>query len=1062
PAAPARRAPGRPPQRAAVRPKPRATSQPGYHEYKLQFTPFEHPQTCHFIRTLKAQGVEGLLDLATTRPLAGVDHVRGTDGTWARRRPGWFEQHYGVGPLVDAKRLPHLDVDFDPDNAYSLYNWELFFHAPLQVALRLAKDGRHEEAQRWFHFIFDPTTDSRAPSPRRYWRFAPFHVNDEYQSAREMMQLLSYDGTDATAISRQGQVREQLLAWWEKPFSPHVIARLRIAAYQKAVVMKYIDNLIEWGDKLFRRDSMESIQEATQIYILAANILGPRPEKIPPIVTRAPLTFQQMRRDLNLFSNVEVRFENLQVRRPFRINARPDSSGASSVLGMATQYFCTPPNPQLDKYWDTVADRLFKIRNCMNIQGIVRQLALFEPPIDPGLLVRAAAAGVDLGSVVASLNAPPPHYRFRVLLARAVRLAEEIRSFGAMTLQVLEKRDAEGLASLRASNETALLDALRDVRKKQVRQVEEALAELGMQREHIDMQIQHLNAQLTQLMNPQELASQKSMSAAQVISGVAEGVDLVAKVMHAIPEFQTGAAGGFSSPFVTLQLGGQMFGDIAEAFASSLQKVMSKHETEADLAAAQAEYQRRRDEWQHELELLQKERGRIGKKMAETQLTLEIASADLRRHDLEVENSKKVQTFLREKYTNQQLYGWMLGQLSGVYFQGYKVAFDAAQHAERAFRFSRGDASSSFIEFSYWDSLKKGLFAGERLLVDLRRMEAAYLEGDRRALEITRHISLRDDYPVALLELLATGRCQISASEALLDGDFPGHYFRRLKTVSVTMKGALQPQRNVNCTLTLLESRIRTSLSASGAYAQSGDGEDARFSINPIPIHAVATSRPDDDAGVFRLNFDDERLLPFEGAGAISTWRIDLPQADNAVDLSLLTDVVLTLSYTARTGGAALEAAARGEREKGLARGGLAPAPRQFVSVRRDFPAVWKQLEDAAAGQEVEAALRLDADRFSGRYRGLDLRIERAAVYVAGRDGLKPETLRIRLDPPRGSGVAVSGWTPPWPRTRLLRAMAEVSGPPGTWKLAAGAEGAKVSDVMDDLVLVFDVVARKK
>ena len=29
--------------------------------------------------------------------------------------------------------------------------------------------------------------------------------------------------------------------------------------------------------------------------------------------------------------------------------------------------------------WDTVADRLFKIRNCMNIEGVVRSLALFQP-----------------------------------------------------------------------------------------------------------------------------------------------------------------------------------------------------------------------------------------------------------------------------------------------------------------------------------------------------------------------------------------------------------------------------------------------------------------------------------------------------------------------------------------------------------------------------------------------------------------------------------------------------------------------------------------------------------
>jgi len=57
---------------------------------------------------------------------------------------------------------------------------------------------------------------------------------------------------------------------------------MRVVAYMKAVVMRYIDNLIAWGDQLFRRDTIESINEATQIYILAAQILGRRPESIPP------------------------------------------------------------------------------------------------------------------------------------------------------------------------------------------------------------------------------------------------------------------------------------------------------------------------------------------------------------------------------------------------------------------------------------------------------------------------------------------------------------------------------------------------------------------------------------------------------------------------------------------------------------------------------------------------------------------------------------------------------------------------------------------------------------
>lgn len=35
---------------------------------------------------------------------------------------------------------------------------------------------------------------------------------------------------------------------------------------------------------------------------------------------------------------------------------------------------------------ETVADRLYKIRNSLNIEGVKRTLALFAPPIDPGML----------------------------------------------------------------------------------------------------------------------------------------------------------------------------------------------------------------------------------------------------------------------------------------------------------------------------------------------------------------------------------------------------------------------------------------------------------------------------------------------------------------------------------------------------------------------------------------------------------------------------------------------------------------------------------------------------
>src|SRR5205085_8054679 len=134
----------------------------------------------------------------------------------------------------------------------------------------------------------------------------------------------------------------------------------------------------------------------------------------------------------------------------------------------STFYFCIPKNDQLLGYWDTVADRLFKIRHCMNIEGVVRQLPLFAPPIDVSLLVQAAAMGVDLSSVLNDINAATPHYRFTYMLQKALELCADVKSLGGALLSALEKKDAEALALLRSSHEIALLDAMVEVKKQQV------------------------------------------------------------------------------------------------------------------------------------------------------------------------------------------------------------------------------------------------------------------------------------------------------------------------------------------------------------------------------------------------------------------------------------------------------------------------------------------------------------------------------------------------------------------------------------------------------------------
>jgi hypothetical protein len=61
----------------------------------------------------------------------------------------------------------------------------------------------------------------------------------------------------------------------------------------------------------------------------------------------------------------------------------------------------------------------------------------------------------------------------------------------------------------------------------------------------------------------------------------------------------------------------------------------------------------------------------------------------------------------------------------------------------------------------------------------------------------------------------------------------------------------------------------------------------------------IATSTAQNDSGVFELNFRDERYLPFEGTGAISTWEISLPGEIRQFDLNSINDIILHFKYTA-------------------------------------------------------------------------------------------------------------------------------------------------------------------
>ena len=66
----------------------------------------------------------------------------------------------------------------------------------------------------------------------------------------------------------------------------------------------------------------------------------------------------------------------------------------------------------------------------------------------------------------------------------------------------------------------------------------------------------------------------------------------------------------------------------------------------------------------------------------------------------------------------------------------------------------------------------------------------------------------------------------------------------------------------------------------------------------------IALSNGLGDHGVFDTNPFDGRFLPFEGTGAVSTWRLSMPKQTNHFDFAAISDVIIALRYQAFDGGA--------------------------------------------------------------------------------------------------------------------------------------------------------------
>ncbi|KIO75805.1 hypothetical protein TH53_18480 [Pedobacter lusitanus] len=924
--------------------------------YGEAFKNMYHPLVCPLKKSLYKLGIPELMKRETQLQQSKFDFQLNYKPNVAKIPKTYLLEKNGVRKLS----FPVEDLDFSSDGSYSEYNWELFFHIPFLLAGRLSQNQQFEDALTWFHYMFNPTGALAGKAPEKYWVTKPFFLTHEadYTSQRidNLMFKVAHFSTEDVS-----KLEFAIAQWREKPFQPHVIARFRPVAYQKALLMKYIGNLTAWGDYLFRQDTMESIAQATQMYILADKLLGPKPRVIKPVVKAPYETYNQLEANIDAFGNALVNLENILPDLSVLPEGGAELPPPDVTLSML--YFCIPNNDQMNTYWDQVADRLFKIRNSQNIDGVFRSLALFAPPIDPGMLVRAAASGMDISSILAGMNAPTPFYRFNVLSQKAGELTQEVRGLGSSLLQALEKKDAESMALLRSELEIRVLNAVKDMKTLQISEAKEQIQVLEKTklvteaRHNYYRDISYISSK--EQLNLDKLSESHDYQMASQILGATAGI------LALIPDLDIGASGFGGSPLAAVKWGGSFLAHSANAAAGVLNVLSSAASYEANRAATAGSYDRRFADWKLQETLAGKELDSLDKQISAAQIRQEIAETDLRNHLIQIDNAKKTDDFMHTKFTNKQLYDWMIGQVSAVYFRAYSLAHDFAKKAERSYQYELGNGDS-YIQYGYWDSMKKGLQSADQLLHDIKRMECGYLDKNKREYELTRHVSVSLLDPLALVQLRATGVCDFDIPEALYDMDYAGQYFRRIKSVSISLPCIAGPHTAVSAKLSLVKNKYRKNMNHENAagtgYTEDPAGNDERFIFNVGSIQSIAASSAQNDSGVFELNFKDERYLPFEGTGAISSWRLELPEEVRQFDYSTIADVVLHVKYTAREGGSVL---------KGLAEASLKDRLNAMhqtlnetglhigINLKQDMPDVWNLLLKNASAPLTITKFRL-------------------------------------------------------------------------------------------------------
>jgi hypothetical protein len=644
-----------------------------------------------------------------------------------------------------------------------------------------------------------------------------------------------------------------------------------------------------------------------------------------------------------------------------------------------------------------------------------------------------------LGLVGATRQRPSP-FRFAVLAERARQLTALAGQVEGAFLAALERRDAEAYSVLQAQQDAELTGMTVQLQELRLTEARDGVSQARLQREQAQLQVEHFDGLLV---NESIQRSQDWALAFTTLNQLLGSMSPIFGVPGGVNNINATAISAKAATGMMFGLAGGMFAQQASAFLNM----------GATIASDSASRQIQQADWS-----FQAAQGRIGVRMAQQQMraaahhvaTVQQEGAIARR---QADHAVATLNFLLTKFTNVELFEWMSGVLEGIYRFFLQQATATARLAERQLRFERQENVPALIRADYWQaegvvvgSDRRGLTGSTRLLQDLTQLEQFAFDSDRRKLQVSRTFSLAQLSPLAFEELRRTGRLVFSTPGAIFDREFPGHYLRLIKRVRLSVVALLPAIYGIRATF--------TNLGVSRVVVENNGFETVTVAHGP---QSVALTAPLGATGLFELDAQPEMLLPFEGFGVDTAWRLDLPKAANPFDYRTLADVLVTVEYTA------LESPVL-RRQVIRTLDTRVNAERVF-SLRSSFPDAWYDLHNPAQNeQSLRVNLQMTAADFPPNLAAVS--VKELTLLAVQPEGERVEfTVRQLLFTPADgapvAGTAVTtiggivstrqgngaGWQPVMGRS-----------PVGRWELALelarALQSALADERIDDLLLV--------